>query len=50
VPSRAFVSLLEVRQSQKLDPERRYLRRWLPELQKVPMELIHEPCLGGAVV
>eukprot|EP00435_Cladocopium_sp_Y103_P030395 s737_g7.t1 len=34
-----------VRQSQKFDPQGLYLRRWLPELQKVPMELIHEPWL-----
>ncbi|CAK9069219.1 Cryptochrome DASH [Durusdinium trenchii] len=34
-----------VRQSQKFDPMGLYLRRWLPELQEVPPELIHEPWL-----
>ncbi|CAE7486537.1 CFAP157 [Symbiodinium pilosum] len=34
-----------VKQSQKLDPEGVYLKRWLPELDQVASELIHEPWL-----
>ncbi|CAJ1367395.1 unnamed protein product [Effrenium voratum] len=34
-----------VRQSQKFDPLGTYLRRWVPELQDVPSDLIHEPWL-----
>jgi deoxyribodipyrimidine photo-lyase len=32
-----------VLQSKKFDPQGRYLRRWLPELQGVPDEQLHEP-------
>jgi deoxyribodipyrimidine photo-lyase len=32
-----------VKQSQDQDPEGRFLRRWLPELARVPARLIHEP-------
>lgn len=41
------IAPFEVRQSRKFDPEGFYLRRWLPELQKVPSELLHEPPLGA---
>ncbi|CAE6970790.1 cry [Symbiodinium sp. CCMP2592] len=34
-----------VRQSQKLDPDGVYLKRWLPELEQVAAPLIHEPWL-----
>eukprot|EP00439_Symbiodinium_sp_Y106_P055970 s364_g7.t2 len=34
-----------VRQSQKLDPDGVYLKRWLPELEQVDAPLIHEPWL-----
>ena len=32
-----------VTQSRKFDPEGVYMRRWLPELARVPAALIHEP-------
>lgn len=32
-----------VSQGKKHDPQGRYVRRWLPELQKVPDEYVHEP-------
>lgn len=32
-----------VTQAKKFDPEGTYLRRWLPELAKAPVELLHEP-------
>lgn len=32
-----------VRQSEKFDPEGRYIRRWLPELSGLPDNDIHEP-------
>ncbi len=34
-----------VLQSQKLDPDGEFIRRWLPELQGVPVDLIHTPWL-----
>ncbi|MGC8121444.1 FAD-binding domain-containing protein [Marinobacter sp. VGCF2001] len=34
-----------VLQSQKLDPEGEFLRRWVPELAGVPAEMIHTPWL-----
>ncbi|MDO3720758.1 deoxyribodipyrimidine photo-lyase [Marinobacter sp. chi1] len=34
-----------VLQSQKLDPEGEFIRRWVPELQSVPTEFIHTPWL-----
>ena len=30
-------------QGQKFDPEGSYVRHWLPELQNVPVEFLHEP-------
>jgi deoxyribodipyrimidine photo-lyase len=32
-----------VAQGRRFDPEGRYVRRWLPELARVPVERIHEP-------
>ena len=32
-----------VMQSKKFDPEGAYLRRWLPELARAPLALLHEP-------
>jgi deoxyribodipyrimidine photo-lyase len=34
-----------VLQSQKLDPEGEFIRRWIPELAGVPAEMIHTPWL-----
>ncbi|MBW0147371.1 FAD-binding domain-containing protein [Marinobacter arenosus] len=34
-----------VLQSQKLDPEGEFIRRWIPELQGVPVDLVHTPWL-----
>ena len=31
------------RQSEKFDPSGEYLRRWLPELQRLPTEYLHAP-------
>lgn len=38
-----------VLQSRKFDPQGRYLRRWLPELNAVPDDAIHEPQPGAIV-
>ena len=32
-----------IRQSEKFDPTGEYLRRWLPELQRLPTEFLHAP-------
>jgi deoxyribodipyrimidine photo-lyase len=32
-----------VLQGEKFDPEGDYVRRWVPELAKLPASLIHEP-------
>ena len=32
-----------IRQSEKFDPTGEYLRRWLPELQRIPAEFLHAP-------
>jgi deoxyribodipyrimidine photo-lyase len=37
-----------ISQSQKFDPEGKYIRRWLPELRNVPDEYIHQPWLMPA--
>ena len=37
-----------VTQAQKFDPEGAYLRRWLPELSKYPLQVLHEPWLDPA--
>lgn len=37
-----------VLQSQKLDPEGQFIRRWIPELAGVPADLIHTPWLMSA--
>jgi deoxyribodipyrimidine photo-lyase len=34
-----------ITQSKKFDPQGTYIRRWLPELNKVPDKYIHEPWL-----
>lgn len=30
-------------QSQKFDPEGKYIRMWCPELENVPLDYIHDP-------
>lgn len=40
-----FRILNPVSQSKKCDPEGLFIRRWLPELAKVPLAYIHEPWL-----
>jgi deoxyribodipyrimidine photo-lyase len=37
-----------VTQGQKFDPEGNYVRRWVPELAKLPAKFIHAPWLGPA--
>lgn len=37
-------------QSKKFDPQGRFIRRWLPELQRVPDEFLHEPWLMPAEI
>ena len=32
-----------VRQAHRFDPEGRYVRRWIPELSRVPNQRVHEP-------
>jgi deoxyribodipyrimidine photo-lyase len=32
-----------VLQSRKFDPDGAYIRRWVPELEKVPVKFVHEP-------
>lgn len=32
-----------VLQGEKFDPEGKYIRKWIPELEKVPNEFIHQP-------
>ena len=43
-----FRILNPVAQSQKWDPRGNFIRRWIPELAKVPPEFIHEPWLMPA--
>ncbi|HYL70087.1 MAG TPA: deoxyribodipyrimidine photo-lyase, partial [Candidatus Dormibacteraeota bacterium] len=42
--------LSPVRQAERFDPERRYLRRWLPELACLPDEWLHCPWAAPAEV
>jgi deoxyribodipyrimidine photo-lyase len=44
---RVFNPLL---QTERFDPERAYLRRWLPELERLPDEWIHRPWQAPADV
>jgi len=37
-----------VRQSQKFDPRGDYIRKWVPELAKLPLPYLHEPCTAPA--
>ena len=39
-----------VLQSRKFDPEGKYLRRWLPELSRLPDQHIHAPWEAGAAM
>ncbi|MCX7058936.1 MAG: deoxyribodipyrimidine photo-lyase [Proteobacteria bacterium] len=39
-----------VLQSERFDPARGYLRRWLPELARLPAEWLHRPFLAPAAV
>jgi deoxyribodipyrimidine photo-lyase len=36
-----------VSQGEKFDPDARYIRRWVPELAKVPAKLVHAPWLAS---
>ena len=33
-------------QTERFDPERKYLRKWLPELARLPDRWIHQPWLA----
>ena len=37
-------------QTERFDPERKYLRRWLPELTRLPDRWIHQPWLAPTSV
>lgn len=39
-----------VTQARKFDPDGRYLKRWLPELAKLPSDLLYEPWKDPAVL
>jgi deoxyribodipyrimidine photo-lyase len=39
-----------VLQSEKFDPEGEYIRRWVPELSRLPSQWIHKPWLAPADV
>lgn len=39
-----------VSQGQKFDPEGTYVRRWVPELSRLPASVIHEPWTAPALV
>lgn len=39
-----------VLQAERFDPQRRYLRRWLPELARLPDRWIHQPWAAPAAV
>ena len=34
-----------VKNSQEHDPDGRFIKKWIPELENVPLEFIHEPWL-----
>ena len=36
-----------IMQGKKFDAEGHYIRRWFPELDRLPAKLIHEPWLGS---
>ncbi|GLQ87168.1 deoxyribodipyrimidine photo-lyase [Dyella flagellata] len=38
-----------ISQAQKFDPQGVYLRRWLPELAEVPLDLLHEPWKDSSI-
>ena len=38
-----------VSQGERFDPEGAYVRRWVPELARVPAEAIHQPWKFGKV-
>ena len=40
--------LQSVTQSEKFDPQGRFIKRYLPQLSGVPSEWIHAPWLAGA--
>lgn len=42
-----FRVLNPVTQAKRFDPDGRYVRRWVPELRRVPDGLVHEPWLAG---
>jgi len=39
-----------VRQGEKFDPEGAYVRRWVPELGRLPAEFVHQPWVAPAAV
>lgn len=40
------VHLRILKQSMELDPDGEYIKKWIPELSKLPPRLIHRPWLG----